>query len=289
MEKLSLVSVIIPTYNAQNYIAETVKSVLQQSVEDIEIIIINDGSTDESRTVLEELKNTDQRISLIDKPNSGVCDTRNLGIKKATGKYITFLDADDLWEKTFLEECLKVFEVDQNIKAVYSKVQLINEKSDKLDKYLEANTIQSVKDVLEWKRGYVASMGCTIYDIEIVKQVGEFDTNLSTAADQDFHLRVAAITPIVGLNKTLFYYRIHSNNMHANIEVMEKDHIYVFEKAKKLNFYHSFWFQQKCFARLYLTIAGSWWKDGKNKLRGVYFVLKSMMSYPLIVFKIFQN
>ncbi len=285
MKEDNLVSVIIPAYNAENYIEETVWSVLNQTHKELELIIVNDGSKDNTLAKLNELKEKDTRLTIIDKPNSGVCDSRNIGTEKSTGKFITFLDADDVWEPTFIEECLNVFNSDLNIKAVYCKVQLINEKSDKINEFIEAKTIQSATDVLEWKKDYVASMGCTIYYTEVAKKAGKFDPQLSTAADQDFHLRIASITPIVGLNKILFYYRIHGNNMHSNISVMEKDHIYVYKKAKKLNLYPSFWFKQKYFSKLYLTLAGSWWKNGNNKMRGMYFILKSFLCFPPTILK----
>lgn len=286
MKDTNLVSVIIPAYNAENYIEETVFSVLNQTYKNIELIIVNDGSTDNTLNKLNTLKESDNRVTIIDKQNSGVCDTRNMGTEKATGKFITFLDADDVWESTFIEECLNVFNSDLNIKAIYCRAQLINEKSDKIEEFLEAKTIESATDVLKWKKDYVASMGCTIYYTAIAKKAGKFDPQLSTAADQDFHLRIASITPIVAINKVLFYYRIHGNNMHSNISVMEKDHILVFKKAEKLNLYPSFWFKQKCFSELYLKLAGSWWKNGNNKIRGLYFIIKSIINYPPTILKI---
>lgn len=285
MKECNLVSVIIPAYNAEKYIEETVFSVLNQTHKELDLIIVNDGSKDNTLAKLNQLKEKDSRITVINKQNSGVCDSRNIGSEKAKGKFITFLDADDVWELTFIEESLNVFNSDSNIKAVYCKVQLINEKSEKIDEFIAAKTIQSSTDVLEWKKDYVASMGCTIYYTEVAKSAGCFDPRLSTAADQDYHLRVASITPIVGLNKVLFYYRIHENNMHSNIEVMEKDHILVFQNAEKLNLYPSFWFKRKCFSKLYLTLAGSWWKNGNNKVRGMYFILKSFFCFPPTILK----
>jgi len=289
MEENNLVSVVIPVYNVEKYIEETVSSVLNQTHKNIELIIVNDGSNDNTFVQLTQLKEKDSRIAVINKPNSGVCDSRNRGLEKANGKFITFLDADDVWEPNFIEDCLNVFYFDDNIKAVYCKTQLINEKSEKLDKFIEAKTIESSSHVLKWEKGYVASMGATIYYKEIVESAGKFDPRLSTAADQDFHLRIASITPIVGLNKTLFYYRVHKNNMHSNISVMEKDHLLVFQNAKKLNLYPSFWFKQKCFSNLYLILAGSWWKDGGNKVRGLYFILRSLISYPPMILKVIQK
>lgn len=284
---MAKVSIIIPAYNAALFIEETVQTVLTQTYSNIELIIVNDGSTDNTLKLLKHIEELDVRVKIITKKNSGVCDSRNKGLEIASGSFITFLDADDLWEPTFLEKTIILFDSNKNINAVYSKAQLINEKSEKLNSFIEATTIKNTGDILEWKNGYIASMGCTIYRKSTVDSVGMFDKNLSTAADQDFHLRIAKITPIVALNEILFYYRIHENNMHQNIKVMEKDHIYVFKKAEALNLYDSFWHKQKCFSKLYLILAGSWWKVGENKLKGIYYVSLSFLTYPPFIFNRF--
>ena len=99
-------------------------------------------------------------------------------------------------------------------------------------------------------------------------------------------MRIASKYPITAIDKTLFYYRVHDNNMHQNIAVMEKDHITVYNKAKELGFFKSYWFKQKCYANLYLILAGSWWKDGGNKSKGLYYIFKSLITYPPIFFQI---
>ncbi|MDC3337585.1 glycosyltransferase family 2 protein [Flavobacteriales bacterium] len=286
MSQENLVSVIIPAYNAGPYIEETVHSVLQQTYTNFELIIVNDGSTDNTLEQLELLKEKHSMLQLITKTNSGVCDSRNMGFNGAKGEYITFLDADDTWDPSFLTNCISVLQNDENtVNAVYTEVELINEKSKKLDQFIAANTIWNASDVLSWKIGYVASMGSAVYRKSIVDKVGLFDNRLSTAADQDFHLRIAAETPIVAIAKVLFYYRIHANNMHQNIDVMEKDHLLVFQKAKLKNQFESNRFRRQCFSNLYKILAGSWWKEGNNKLKGIKFVIKSILIYPPIVKK----
>lgn len=89
-------SVIIPVYNKFEYLAECISSVLNQSYQDLEVLLINDGSTDDSLEVCRKFEKTDDRVVVIDKPNTGVSDTRNLGIEKAKGEYIVFVDADDV-------------------------------------------------------------------------------------------------------------------------------------------------------------------------------------------------
>jgi len=99
-----LVSVIIPVYNGERYVEETIRSVFDQTLQDFEIIILNDGSTDSSAEIIKRLQQEDNRIIYIPKTNSGVSDTRNMGISKASGKYLAFLDADDVWKPGNLEK-----------------------------------------------------------------------------------------------------------------------------------------------------------------------------------------
>lgn len=93
-----MISVIVPVYNGEKTIKDTLKSILAQTYKDIEVIAVNDGSTDNTRQVLEELAENDDRIKIINKENGGVSSARNAGLRAANGDYITFLDADDAIE-----------------------------------------------------------------------------------------------------------------------------------------------------------------------------------------------
>ena len=101
------VSVIIPVYNTELYVKQTVESITRQTLQDIEIIIINDGSTDNSLPILMELAKCEQRIKIFSQQNQGLSEARNLGLAKASGKFIYFIDSDDILEKEALEICYK--------------------------------------------------------------------------------------------------------------------------------------------------------------------------------------
>ena len=105
-----LVSIILPVYNAQNHLARCVGSICAQTYRNIEIIILNDGSKDQSLPVCEEFRQKDPRILLVDKANSGVSDTRNLGLKLASGKYVEFVDSDDYVDPDFTERLVAAAE-----------------------------------------------------------------------------------------------------------------------------------------------------------------------------------
>ena len=105
------VSIIIPVYNNEKYIEKCIHSVLNQTFGELEIIAVNDGSTDESGKILKNLEREDVRIILLEQNNQGVAAARNLGVKKSTGKYITFVDGDDYLKNDYIEKMYDLAEI----------------------------------------------------------------------------------------------------------------------------------------------------------------------------------
>ena len=124
-------SVIIPCYNVEKYIENTIKTVLNQTYKDFEIILIDDGSKDSTLAILNNLKETDNRIKIFTQPNKGVSYTRNRGIDIAKGEYIYFLDADDEIKNTLFEEANKVFSK-KNIGVFSFGYKVIKETKEKI-------------------------------------------------------------------------------------------------------------------------------------------------------------
>lgn len=281
-------SIIIPLYNAEKYIAETIQSVLNQTYQNWELIIIDDGSIDFSSKIVTNFLD-DNRISFHHQKNSGVSSARNNGFIKSCGKYITFLDADDVWTKDNLEEKVSYLKNNQ-VDVVYSRYYTINEKSESTSKILNKAIYPTLKDVLLLKGNYSTAPSGLVIKSEVLQKIGGFDTNLSNNADQDIWVRILANNfKIALIEKPLWKYRVHANNMSNNIALLEKDSIYMFNKAAKNKLFDSFWFKQKCFAKLYLMLAGSWWKEGNNKIRGFYFMVLSVLNYPPEIFILIQK
>ena len=117
MEKFEkeLVSIITPMYNGERFVAKTIESVLNQYYKNWEMIIIDDGSKDNSPTIVEEYSKKDKRIQLVRQKNAGSGAARNNGIRRAKGQYICLLDADDTWENNFLEEQIKLIKENKKI------------------------------------------------------------------------------------------------------------------------------------------------------------------------------
>ena len=99
-----LISVVVPIYNVEKYLKTCIETIIKQTYKNIEIILVNDGSTDNSLQICNEFKEKEKRIKVINKKNGGLSDARNIGLKKAKGKYICFIDSDDFINEKYIEE-----------------------------------------------------------------------------------------------------------------------------------------------------------------------------------------
>lgn len=269
--------------------AETIASVVRQSYTDWELIIIDDGSKDDTASIVKKYTNN-EKITYFYQENTGVSIARNHGIRKAKGEFIAFLDADDIWEKENLKKKVEFLQNNKSIGWVYSDMYLTDEKDQKRS-LAPLGTDQNILDnILLWEEEVVPGPCSNIVVRRtFIEQGIKFDPDLSTAADQDFCIQLASKMRGAIIKEPLWAYRVLGNSMSRNIAVMEKDHTHVFKKAKKNKLFHSFWFKQKCFSNLYLILAGSWWINGNNKLRGSYFILRSLLSYPPNIFTLLQK
>lgn len=218
MTNKSLVSIIIPVYNNQSSVVETVESVIAQDYENLEIIIVNDGSTDNSQEVLEKLSNQYQNIQVYSKENEGVSATRNYGFKRSQGKYVVFLDADDLLAKTFISECARMMDENNTLSVVYTQVQFFERQSGifnlpKLDfqRLLSGNCLA------------VTAM----IRAEMFESVGMFDEKLNYVEDWEFWIRLLHIYPYFRkIEKPLFLYR-RRNSLDSVTDLNEKNNSFI--------------------------------------------------------------
>lgn len=188
MQNKPFYSVVIPLYNRAHLIAETVQSVLDQSFQDFEIIIVDDGSSDNPRPVIEAIG--DCRIKLIEQENKGGSAARNTGIEAATGKYIAFLDSDDLWLPHHLEQALPVLESGDSI-CTYT--QVIVDRGDGVTFLKPPRGVKENEDFSEYMlcdRGFVQTSSL-IVPAFLAKKI-LFDNYLDYGQDTDFAIRLVA-------------------------------------------------------------------------------------------------
>lgn len=276
-----LVSVIIPAYNAEKFIEETIQSVLKQTHFNLELIVVDDGSTDNTLKLVEDFCKYDKRTTLIKQENSGVSAARNAGFLACNGSYIAFLDADDVWNPKFLESTLQKLSTDKSLGLVYCDNQLIDGNSQKMQEVNGGKEGYVLDNLLLGGEGeYIFGISGGVLKKEVIESVGGFDIDLSNCADHEFYFRVANKYKIGRVPKVGWYYRQHSNNMHYNINLLEKDTLIAYKKADKNKLFKNATFRRKCYSNMYLMLAGSWWKDGKKKMKGVRYILKSIFIYP---------
>jgi glycosyltransferase involved in cell wall biosynthesis len=276
----ALVSIVIPAYNAEKFIAETIDSVIGQTYTNWELIVVDDGSKDGTKEVVAAYLG-DPRVKYVHQQNAGVSLTRNHGIRLSKGEYITFLDADDHWQKNNLEEKIKFLEQNPVVDWVFSDRLLADEDLNYIGHGEPGRDVDMLKNILLWEGEVVPGLCSNMVMRRKCAEAGlAFDPALSTAADQDFSLQLASRFTGKRIPQALWTYRIRKTSMSRNIELMERDHIRVYRKAEQQGLFPSFWFRQRCFSNLYLTLAGSWWVDAGNKARGLYFIMKSLLTYP---------
>ena len=221
------VSVIIPTYNSARYLVEAVDSVLAQSYKEFEILVIDDGSTDETPAVM---KKYGPPVRYIRQKNGGVSAARNKGIEESTGLYVAFLDADDTWLPNKLERQISELRAHQNYRFCYSDFIPVTSDLEPLEVDRLDPQGTALEDLL--LRGNVVGSICTVLcDRALFDVVGGFDLSLSQCADWDMWVRLARVTDFLYLDDRLVTYRKHDTNMSGNPELLELDSILVLEKG----------------------------------------------------------
>ena len=234
------ISIIIPYYKGENYIRETLKSVYDQTYQDFEVIIVNDGSERSALDLIE--KNSDfKNLKIIHQENQGQSSARNNGVKSATGKYILFLDCDDLIDKTFLDKTHQILSKNNETRICYTKGKFF-EKTDKEWVLQPFNTFDFLIE-------NCIPITALIYK-EDFEKVGGFDTQLNYYEDWDFWISLVEIgAKVHKIDEFLFFYRIrnttdsltntsidNSSRLSDNFFEIYKKH-YTFYKQNGLDFH----------------------------------------------------
>lgn len=225
---LPLVSIVIPAYNAEPFIERTLRSALRQTYAALEIIVVDDGSTDRTAAIVTEFARANSRLRMISIPNGGVARARNLGIERSAGAYVAFLDADDLWHPTKVEEQVRALELKggDDWAACYVLHRGINRDDEVL--YTSRNPAVSGYILARHFFSYFVGNGSSLLvRREAAIAVGGFDpwyadNGIGGTEDLDFELKLAARYRIVGLPLYLVGYRLYDGNMSSNRERMAR-------------------------------------------------------------------
>ena len=257
-----MVSVIIPCYNAAPFIEEALQSVVSQTLTSWELVVVDDGSTDDTASRVKAF--SDARIRYFYKSNTGVADTRNFGITLAMGKYIAFLDADDLFLPQNLEKKVLFLEQHPLIPLVHAAETVFDSESGNIVNTSFGKSGTVLNDLLEMKGTVIHSPSSVVVRKEILADCGLFDVNLSTSADWELWVRLAARCEFGYLSEPLSRYRVHARQMHRNIALMEKDVMYALKKINKSGLFDSKRYFRFCKANFHLILAACYKGDARN-------------------------
>lgn len=276
-----LISVIIPAYNAEKFIKETIDSVKKQTYTSWEIIVVNDGSKDLTAAIV--TKELSENIHLINQENQGVSAARNNGISYAKGEYIVFFDADDLMTPEFLSEKVKVLDKNPNLGFVGGLVQSFP------DKFIHKAAARNLPDEILFFKPDISTAPSTylVRKQDLLNHTIRFNIALSSTADKFFILQLAAIAKGRSLetDNGKLLYRIHdqsmSNKLSAALVKDNEKYYYEIVKAGLLPVKRKREFQGFYFFSLALSFGklGSWASFLK-------YLLKSFFSSPIIFFKL---
>ncbi len=225
---MTLISVIIPAYNSEKTIRETVESVFKQTFSDFELIVINDGSTDATLKIVSSIQ--DPRLKVFSYPNAGLAVSRNRGFSLSKGEFIAFLDADDLWTEDKLEAQLKALQDNPEAAVAYSWIDCIDE-SGKF--FRQGFHITENGDIYAklFLIPFVTTGSLPLIRREALIEVGGFDESLAASQDHDMYLRLAARYNFVAVPRTQLLYRLSPNSMSTNIRRHEVTSVLVRERA----------------------------------------------------------
>ncbi len=256
-----LVSVIIPNYNYARYVGEAVESALGQTYSNLEVIVVDDGSTDNSLEVLERYRD---RVKIVEQQNSGVCVARNRGVAETKGEYIAFLDADDVWLPEKIEKQVKKFESDGDTGLVHVGVIDIDASGEKLATHLNGMEGAVASELMMFERAVILGGGSGVMiPRRVFDEVGGFDESLSTSADWDLYFRISSSFSVGFIGEPLLKYRLHGANMHSNIPRMESEMLSAYRKVFTENGRDGRFDKGKAYGSLFRVLAGSYFRSGK--------------------------
>ncbi len=226
------VSVVIPAYNAARFIDDSISSVLSQTYRPLEIIVVDDGSRDETRTVVERYA---KDVRYIYQDNAGPSAARNHGVREARGDWIAFLDSDDYWEPDHLESLIKHAQLHEDVVLVYCGKKIVDAHGKRLDKFKNQTQFPSGWTFSELLfANYISSCSVVMAKRSILLDVGGFNTDIKNSEDYHLWLRIAAIAPIIGIPSYTVNYRIHDSNLTLQTLAQVRGHMTALYHAASL-------------------------------------------------------
>ncbi|MEP0917140.1 glycosyltransferase [Leptolyngbya sp. DQ-M1] len=222
------ISVIIPAFNSEKTVQETIRSVLNQTFTDFEVIVVDDGSKDSTLNVVSSV--TDPRVKVFSYKNAGVSTSRNRGFAQATGEYVSFLDADDLWTPDKLEAQYKALQKNPQAAVAYSWVDYIDQNGKF---FCAGNHVTASGNIYEklLLHNLLENGSNPLIRRQAFADTGGFDPALSSVADWDMWLRLSAHYEFVAVPSPQVLYRVTAGSMSSNFLKLEAEGLHLIEAA----------------------------------------------------------
>ena len=232
MEKL--VSIIIPAYNVERYIKSCLGSVIAQSYQNLEIIIVNDGSVDTTEQIIRVYEKRDSRIVVMNKQNGGLSSARNTGLARATGEYLIIFDSDDIMVPEKVQSQVAWLEQHPQYGMVYSNLFHFVDGTNKI--YILSVRKSTADHYSALLLGNYINPNTVCMRRLVYEQVGIFDEDIRSAEDWDYWLRISQKGILIGYDpQPLTLYRMRHNSLSADHLTMCKTALYVLEKQRKFS------------------------------------------------------
>src|SRR5581483_5911167 len=231
--------------------------------DDLEVIVVDDGSTDDTAAVIEGLGPV---VRYLHQPNSGVSAARNRGLAESGGRYVAFLDADDVWAPTKLATQMEALAADRSRRLSYSAFRVTEANLTPIEVTQRGLAGTALETLL--LHGNVVGGGSTVLcERELFSEAGDFDTELSQCADWDMWVRIAALTDFAYLDEPLVDYRRHEGSMSNDPLLLEQDSLRVLEKGFAMPGIDPALAarRREGLARNYMVLAGTYFRAGRYR------------------------
>jgi glycosyltransferase involved in cell wall biosynthesis len=253
------VTVVVPAYNAQRFLGETLRSVLDQTFRDFEVLVVDDGSTDGTAAIVDDFGPPVRRIA---QPNRGVSRARNAGIEAAAGRFVAFLDADDLWDPPKLERQMARLRAAPEAGLCYTGLR-------RIDAQGAVRSVEPARELPDLCRtllleSCVIAISSVTARRDLLRRAGGFDPTLSQCADWDMWLRLSSLTRAAAVAEPLTRYRTFPGNMSSDVAHLERDTFAVLDKffASPAGAAHAAW-RRRIHSTHWMILAGSYLHAGR--------------------------
>ena len=277
-----LVSVIIPVRDGARFLAAAVESVLGQTYPHVECVVIDDGSTDQTPSVIASFGT---RIRSYSQPNQGVARARNRGAQLARGELLAFLDADDCIRPDSFERQLTRLAEHPEAAVVYTASELIDEHGRHLSTRPVPPVGRAFASTVALEQPALGIAQAALIRRDAFIESGGFDERLSTSADCDLACRLAKTYPFEAVDEPLFAYRQHPAQMHHDLLAFERDMRIVHKKLLRADG-HDRELARRAHANLHLILANAYWRQERRPGRTIWHLARAALVGPMRVARV---